>query len=529
MRWGWLDTPKERLVTASRVFLDLSCQILLLFFIYIMVFRRIQAALDLYVKDPDPLLQFLLNLFCGDYFCVLDWFHTFDRFLGIARFSLTVLICMTVLLLTWHTIRFGYRMARGMIFIYIGAFRLVLRSLGKVLPTISMPRPTFPTFMSEAMMPGSPFIDLRPAKGTFAFKQGSRVVGHGCRIGMRLVAPLHVTSHDNLVMVDGNGREHACPEFEYLASDVGYVNMPLAFGTPDTKVGPLVKGVASIAGTERFSGSVGTIEPYGFEASRYDGSTRPGMSGSLYTVGGQAIAMHLGGTPTANVGMSLMYIKMLLSELDYKPESSDLALLRKAMGGKKKKLMFRLTGDPDLVEVLYNGRYYRVDRSYVEAEEDAEYEAQMEERMFGTGSDAKYMRESAETDTDDDEVADQPAEDPVPEYSGNGICPAGQSSSRAAVIPAYTPENGGGTSTTSQKATTVLVGPKEASKKSSAPSKSTQPSAKARQRTRTRQRLMNLKLSLADLYRSIESGTIPLTSLETELRGMLNSAQQSQA
>lgn len=526
MRWECLNAPKERLVTAFRVFLDLCCQILLLFFIYIMVFRRLQAAFDLYVKDPDPLLDFFLRLFCSDYFCMINWFDSIDSMLYYARLSLTVLICMTVMILTWHTIRFGYRMARGMIVLYISAFRLVFTSVMRILPTVSVPRLQLPRFISEAAMPGSPFIDLRPAKGTFAFKRDGRVIGHGCRIGMRVVAPLHVTSHEDLVMVDGNGKEHACPEFEYLASDVGYANMPPAFGLPDTKVGPLVKGVASIAGTERFSGSVGTIEPYGFEASRYDGSTRPGMSGSLYTVGGQAIAMHLGGTPTANVGMSLMYIKMLLSELDYKPESSDLALLKKAMGGRKRKLMFRLTGDPDLVEVLYAGRYYRVDRAYVEAEDDDEFEAQME-RQFGTGSDARYMHEAAESDGEPE--VPQPAVDPVPEYSGNGMCPAGQSSSRAGAIPAFTPESAGGISTTSQKTTTVSVGPKETKKKLSVPSKSTQPSARTRQRTRSRQRLMNLKLSLVDLYRSIESGTIPLTSLETELRGILNSVQQSQA
>lgn len=516
MRWGWLTTPKDRLVTALSVVLDLCCQILLLIFVYVMVFQRLQAAFEIMASEPDPVLEFVLNILCADWFCVLDLWPYVIFLARWGRVFLVLGILFLTIVLCWNLLKVIIRLAR---FVLVTAWKAICwfaRKLDLVAPDIR-------SYLPEMSMPGSSFINIRTHPGQFCFLRGTRVVGHGCRIGGRLVAPLHVTTIDGLIMRDALGKSYPSPSFDYLCTDVGYTDMPAGFSVPDTKVGPLTEGLASITGVEPHSGSVGVIKPFGFDVSHYTGSTRAGMSGALYVLGGRAIAMHLGGTPTANIGVPLEYVRMQLDVLEYSPESSDYLLLKKAMGAGKKKLMFRNIGDPDMVEVLYNGKYYRVDRSVVEAEDQARYEEEEFERAFGTRHDVSYQRENAEVD---EPVISQPAVDPLPEYSGNEERPAGRNASRASVITPPTVKNAAGTSSISRKSPVTTNGQEAPKKKSLTPSRFTPESGVSRTQKRELQTKESAYQSLAKLRRAIASGTINPSLILTTLEALKSFEQQ---
>lgn len=459
-------SPKERLTTFLKVSFDFVGQVIMLSFFYVMVVSRLSSAWHMLTDEPDPLMDFLLRLLCSNWICVFDWWEFIKDYLVVIRMFLTLCITVVVVVTCWTLIRLLARLlllaARfhlGVLRVWWWTFKRVFSVLMPHLPSISVRG-----FIPEVNMPGSDYINVVAPKGQFVIRSGNKTVGHGARIGDRLVAPLHVTSYPGLEMIDRLGIRYPCPEFTYLTTDVGYTAIPPGFSIERSTCGPVGEGMATITGNDPHSGSVGFMKSFGFDVSSYQGSTRAGMSGALYVQGGVAVSMHLGGTPTANLGMPTEYIAFKLKLVDYTPESSDLALLKTALGarGKKARFQMRDTGDPDVVEVLYGGKYYRIDRDELEDDDD------WEERVFGLGSDAQYLRES-------DPPADppQPAEDPCPEYSGNEMCPAGKSSVRAKPTGQPTPSNASGTATVSQTSRPTTSGRGEGPKKSSPASKPT--------------------------------------------------------
>ncbi|QKI29237.1 hypothetical protein 1 [Amygdalus persica sobemo-like virus] len=90
----------------------------------------------------------------------------------------------------------------------------------------------------------------------------------------------------------------------------------------------------------------------------FNGSTRPGFSGSSYFSGKSMYGIHTYGG-VENVGYSASYIMQCLK----KRESSDYLALRHMLDGAEDlDYVSRPSGDPDEIEVRYQGRYFIVER-----------------------------------------------------------------------------------------------------------------------------------------------------------------------
>lgn len=92
----------------------------------------------------------------------------------------------------------------------------------------------------------------------------------------------------------------------------------------------------------------------------YEGTTLGGYSGAAYTVGAFVVGLHqMGGQ--LNGGYSASYVWSLLRlALNQRLESSDEWLLGQFKAGRR--LTWRNTGDPDLVQIVINGAYSVVER-----------------------------------------------------------------------------------------------------------------------------------------------------------------------
>nr|QQM16348.1 hypothetical protein [Kofsystermes virus] len=380
-------------------------------------------------------------------------------------------IYVATLILVLYTSFFLVRWAWWFAVMLYRGFKIILWILSKLQPPELVPEathcrcrweppPRSPWEMkNESLMPNSPFIDLRPPPGQYPVLQGDRMVGNCLRIGSHLVMPEHVYMVGNLtirVVSDG--------EYDYEVdslvwkpvvdtTDVVYAPLPVGFRGPSLKTAPAMEGLAQVANAHgRMSGSLGMLSTRAFDLLYYEGSTAAGFSGSAYMQGGRAVGMHLSGCSAFNAGVPLEMIRIRLA----KAESSEFLALQDALNRvREKDLEFRNTGDPDVVEVKHRGRYYRVSRDEFEQLDTRENRKRQrmeedlaEERMFGRDWGGLLDREGTRRDRRElnrmmrNECADPTAPpapptsqpdlypslpatdvDPLPEYSGNLMCP----------------------------------------------------------------------------------------------------------
>ena len=112
-------------------------------------------------------------------------------------------------------------------------------------------------------------------------------------------------------------------------------------------------------GPQKSYGSVNVSTVFG--GVDYHGSTLPGCSGGIYTVGERPLAMHLQQSGKNNFGISLSYIACLIAGEYMEKLESDFSKLFERLSGQKK-LEYTNHG---LDEVIFHldGLYHTVDRS----------------------------------------------------------------------------------------------------------------------------------------------------------------------
>nr|QVG74724.1 hypothetical protein [Virus sp.] len=147
-----------------------------------------------------------------------------------------------------------------------------------------------------------------------------------------------------------------------LGSDVAYARLPSQIQLPRVKVGALgkaaaVRVVANIPGpTNASAGTLTGASKKCFGMVEYDGSTRPGFSGSVYVWGDRVVGMHTCGGGI-NFGFAAAWIQ---AHLVRKEATAD-QILRKIFDSHED---FELdtTGDPSVVQVHYRGQFTLIER-----------------------------------------------------------------------------------------------------------------------------------------------------------------------
>lgn len=154
------------------------------------------------------------------------------------------------------------------------------------------------------------------------------------------------------------------PEVKMIAPDVMLLKKPQIPGLRSAKVGPVSGRVMAQAMCAKetqntTNGQVYTPKKDGCWAMlHYDGSTSAGFSGGVYLIGERVVGMHIGGG-AVNYGVAASWVHTRIQT----KESSELNALRNALKtARKKDVQYAETGDPDLVEVRVNGRYYQIER-----------------------------------------------------------------------------------------------------------------------------------------------------------------------
>lgn len=239
-------------------------------------------------------------------------------------------------------------------------------------------------YQPESAKPDSPYLFGSVPECQFSVwceAGGKRsLVGHGYRDRVRdvdfLVAPTHVVSCKGLGQVTlvvhrtTNGVHEVVDEqslhkykWEEIASDLSIARVPvedIPKGLRVASIGPYAgKLMASIATSmAQSNASVGKLQESGFGVLEYTGSTRPGFSGAVYLAEKRAVAMHLGGG-VANLAYATSYIRNLVVTC----ESSEYEALRRVLNAARRKdWEFATTGDPDMMQIRCNGRYWLVDQ-----------------------------------------------------------------------------------------------------------------------------------------------------------------------
>ncbi|APG75765.1 hypothetical protein 1 [Hubei sobemo-like virus 48] len=214
-------------------------------------------------------------------------------------------------------------------------------------------------------------------------KKDGRLVKLGCAVrfdGNFLVGPDHVLGEADLPKYAVGRQKFVClDKKERIPLDTDLVAIRMSpselstIGVSVAKIGLVsAKGVYSqIVGVDS-KGTTGVLkmDRVAFGRTVYDGTTLPGYSGAAYTSGAFCSAIHQSGG-AVNGGYASSYIWMLLKdhlrvEDVVEPESkknwnSDTPewLLSQFKAGKK--LKWKRTGDPDLIELMLDdGKFSRV-------------------------------------------------------------------------------------------------------------------------------------------------------------------------
>lgn len=254
-------------------------------------------------------------------------------------------------------------------------------------------------------MPGSELLTL-PApeyQGAIYSGGGSTPVGHGVRMGNYLVVPTHVISYPDLTVrytVDGQIFLSDLPSgFQEVYPDISVLKLNAQCKLKSAKVANPMETSAFVAHSVlKGASSVGKLQIDGFEGLRYTGSTIAGNSGCAYAQGKHLVGIHLGSGGGVNMGVSAAYVSFLLEKLEYTKESSDYVYLSKLSAKQLRELNFHETGDPDEVEVKYQGKYYRLTRhesNQLKEFEDKIADAQFEDYMARVEGDDREQVVSA--------------------------------------------------------------------------------------------------------------------------------------
>uniref|UniRef100_A0AAT9JFA5 Serine protease n=1 Tax=Neotermes castaneus sobeli-like virus 2 TaxID=3133515 RepID=A0AAT9JFA5_9VIRU len=412
-----------------------------------MPFAEWSAMAPVFLQPPSLWETWRLSIQYGPYVVViLHWLCLGIFVLGLA-YVFSYLLSLTV----W----FGWKLT-------VINYRL-LRAMWGFIPPLRFPTPPlfFQGYRPESLIPGSPFIDLATPHGQYPVYSGGTRVGNCIRLDDYIVLPTHVYDIGSLLIKNGDVYHDLMPGEEILP-DVTATPLPRCFSGKQAKTGPAINGLATAATHDRYSGSLGQLEDAAFDVLHYMGSTQAGFSGCGYVQSGRIVGMHLAGGTTVNMGIPIELIRVRLRH----PESSEFVALLAAMGkSKDRRYGYRDTGDPDIVEVKFHGRFYRVDRAELEDWRDAADAAVDVAFDLGAGygecavlPESAPVKESAVSDTKPplypvlpkptlEDLADEitrlreelralratptapspkPAAndvDPLPEFSGNLICP----------------------------------------------------------------------------------------------------------
>lgn len=233
----------------------------------------------------------------------------------------------------------------------------------------------------ESYREDSPYFVTATPPSQFAVWIGSGLnaflAGSGYRYKRFLVSPTHVVNAGGdgkpiTIRYARNGKKDYSvvvniqpDDWKEILPDVSYYQIPdhsPLEQIPQAKITPvegkfLVTVAMSVARAGELNASMGPvsrIDPFG--VLQYEGSTRSGFSGSVYSYSGKVVGMHIGGG-VQNVGYAASYIAARL----YTQESSELEALRRSLKFAKGDELDAMKVNPDEWQVHLNGRYYVLD------------------------------------------------------------------------------------------------------------------------------------------------------------------------
>lgn len=229
-----------------------------------------------------------------------------------------------------------FLMARVIYNIVVGVALFVRSVLGYVVVRLDKARRDLcfwkdyePKYKPECMRAGSLLVDASLPKFQCAIFANARIgapfqlIGHGCRIGDRLVTAEHLFNNEveELRLVRGDVSIPVSKEaFVMLGNDVAYMNLTKEFqllGLAKAKTrsvgsGRFDEAFVTVVGGWPMKATMGSLKANrGFGFLTYSGSTLEGFSGAPYFQGTTVYGMHLGGGDQ-NIGADITFVTALI-------------------------------------------------------------------------------------------------------------------------------------------------------------------------------------------------------------------------
>nr|QQO81442.1 hypothetical protein [Soybean thrips sobemo-like virus 10] len=248
--------------------------------------------------------------------------------------------------------------------------------------TVSYPSTSF---SGESLIEGSEERDMQHRKGEVLIGVKDALIGKGCRLYNFLVFPEHVytaakSKSTRLMISNPNNQRHVFLDTEKMGNQVRLIALDVVailleesawanLAIAKTNINPLAeKRSVSITGVMG-RGTIGVLEnnfAAGFGLTIYRASTTKGYSGALYVDGERALAMHLWGGASGNVGIAVGFLKLLLVGRARKNEgvdndSSISWLVNTVYNGDRLRKGVKVERNQDEVRVFYNGLYHVID------------------------------------------------------------------------------------------------------------------------------------------------------------------------
>lgn len=262
-------------------------------------------------------------------------------------------------------------------------FRKIRKWIGRI-EVVPHPDSSRENYRLESRKEGSEEFDLTPPKCQAAIceMKDDVLVKIGCAVrfnGNFLVGPDHVMGENGLPKYAVGRQNSICLDGKErfpLDTDLVAIRMTdkemSTIGVSVTKIGAIPsKGLyGQIVGVDgRGTTGVLKMDRVAFGRVVYDGTTLPGYSGAAYSAGAFVAAIHQSGG-AVNGGYAAGYIWMLLKEhipsselVEFESKNSDADTPQWLTGqfSAGKKIRWRKTGDPELVELMLDdGTFSRV-------------------------------------------------------------------------------------------------------------------------------------------------------------------------